>query len=305
VKTEVEKMRYFVPILLVAIFALAGCTGQNMDAASAPPPAAPSASDTSRLSAATAESSVTVSGPLIVEHQLDILAQRGGTVVSFLADVGTHVKAGDLLAQLDDRQLTADLEAARAKTSGTEAELKSWQSEAKVLDADYGRAQQLWDAHLVPLEQFEHAKYKAEEEKWEVQRVQQALLTAKATQRSLELELDKTRICAPFDGIIARRYVRSGQQVASGDRLFWIAGEGPLHMRFTLPERFIGQIKRGQDLDLSTPDIPNQTFHSKVLEVSPVIDPASSTFEVMVVVEGPRGELRPGMNANVKLDLQR
>jgi membrane fusion protein (multidrug efflux system) len=221
------------------------------------------------------------------------------------ADVGTRVKTGELLAQLDDQQLTADLEAARAKSSGTEAELKSWQSEAKVVEADYDRAKKLWDAQLIPLEQFEHTKYKAEEETFEVQRVQQALLTARATQHSLELELEKTRIRAPFDGLIARRYVREGQQVARGDRLFWITGDGPLRMRFTLPEKFIGQVRRGQELALSTPDIPNQTFKTKVIEVSPVVDPASSTFEVMLAIEGPRGELRPGMNASVKLNTLR
>jgi membrane fusion protein, multidrug efflux system len=295
-------MRPFVPIPLALVCALTACSDQKPDTASAAAPPAPIAAKTSNTPA---DDSTTVSGPLIVEHELDVLSQREGTVASLHADVGTRVKTGEILAQLDDRQLTADLEAARAKAEGTDAELKSWQSEAKVLDADYDRAKKLWDAQLIPLEQFEHTKYKAEEEHWAVQSVQQALVTAKATQHSLELELEKTRIRAPFDGLIARRYVREGQQIARGDRLFWITGDGPLRMRFTLPEKFIGQVRRGQELALSTLDLPNQTFKSKVIEVSPVVDPASSTFEVMLAIEGPRGELRPGMNASVKLDMLR
>jgi RND family efflux transporter MFP subunit len=296
---EVIKMRHFVPIFLLAACAFTACSDQNPETASAAPPPAPTVSKASSIPA---DSSITVSGPLIVEHQLDIMAQREGVLASLHADVGSRVKAGDVLAQLDDRQLTADLEAARTKADGTEAELKSWQSEQKVTQADYDRAKKLWDAQLIPLEQFEHAKYKAEGEQFEVQRVQQALLTARATEHSLELELEKTRIRAPFDGLVARRYVREGQQVARADRLFWITGDGPLRMRFTLPERFIGQVRRGQELALSTPDVPDRTFTSKVIEVSPVVDPASSTFEVMLAVEGPRGDLRPGMNASVKLD---
>jgi membrane fusion protein, multidrug efflux system len=297
-----KKIRYFILILLAAACAFSACSSQKPDIASAAPPPTPTVEKTPTIAV---DDSTTVSGPLIVEHQLDILSQREGVLASLHADVGTRVKTGELLAQLDDRQLTADLEAARAKSSGTEAELKSWQSEAKVVEADYDRAKKLWDAQLIPLEQFEHTKYKAEEETFEVQRVQQALLTARATQHSLELELEKTRIRAPFDGLIARRYVREGQQVARGDRLFWITGDGPLRMRFTLPEKFIGQVRRGQELALSTPDIPNQTFKTKVIEVSPVVDPASSTFEVMLAIEGPRGELRPGMNASVKLNTLR
>ncbi len=297
---QLQRMRYFVPIVLAAMCALTACSDQNPETASAAPsPPPPALSKASRIPA---DTPFTVTGPLIVEHQLDVLVQREGVIATLHADVGARVKAGDVLAQLDDQQLTADLEAARAKTEGTEAELNSWESEAKVLDADYGRATKLFDAQLIPVEEFEHAKYKAEEEHWEVKRVQEALVTATATQHSLELELEKTRIRAPFDGVVARRYVREGEQIARGARMFWITGDGPLQMRFTLPEKFIGQIKRGQQLALSTPDLPDQTFKSRIIEVSPVVDPASSTFEVLVAVEGPRGELRPGMNATINLD---
>src|SRR5437762_2743329 len=85
--------------------------------------------------------------------------------------------------------------------STTEAELKSWKSEERVLQSDFARAKKLWDAQLIPLEQFEHTKYKAEEEHYEVQRVEQLLITTKANQQSLELELEKTRIRAPFAGV--------------------------------------------------------------------------------------------------------
>jgi RND family efflux transporter MFP subunit len=299
------QLRHLALILLgLASGVLMACSGPgpgSVAAAPAPPLAArPTFSGITNTPAS--QEGFTVSGPLIVEHQLDLLAQREGVVAKLLSDVGASVGAGNLLAELDGRQLATDLEAARAKTQGTEAELKSWQAEAKVLKSDYDRAQKLWDAQLIPLEQYEHAKYKAEEEQWDVQRIEQLLINAQANQRSLELELEKTRIRAPFSGVVARRYVREGQQVARGDRLFWITGEGPLRMRFTLPERFIGRIERGQELPLTTPDVPDQTYKAKVVEVSPVVDPSSSTFEVLVELKGSRGALRPGMDANVNLD---
>jgi membrane fusion protein (multidrug efflux system) len=299
------QLRHLALILLgLASGVLIACSGPgsgSVAAAPAPPLAARPASS-GITNAPASQKGFTVSGPLIVEHQLDLLAQREGVVAKLLSDVGASVGAGNLLAELDDRQLATDLEAARAKTQGTEAELKSWQSEAKVLQSDYDRAQKLWDAQLIPLEQYEHAKYKAEEEQWDVQRIEQLLINAQANQRSLELELEKTRIRAPFSGVVARRYVREGQQVARGDRLFWITGEGPLRMRFTLPERFIGRVERGQELPLTTPDVPDQTYKAKVVEVSPVVDPSSSTFEVLVELKGSRGALRPGMDASVNLD---
>ena len=248
------------------------------------------------------ESGITVSGPLIVEHQLDVLAQRDGVVADLRTEAGAHVHAGDLLAQMDDRQLTADLEAARAKTRSIEADLKNWEAEAKVMQSDYDRAQKMWDAQILTKEQLEHAKFKAESETWDVRRVRELLTNATQSERSLELELDKTRIRAPFSGVVARRYVRQGQQVAKGDRLFWVTAEGPLGMRFTLPEKFIGRIQKGQELPMMTPDLPDQKYKVKVLEVSPVVDPASSTIEVTVELEGQPGLLRAGMDASVSLE---
>jgi membrane fusion protein (multidrug efflux system) len=247
----------------------------------------------------------TASGPLVVEHQLDLMAQRDGVISRLAVDVGTWVKAGDVLAELDNRQLIADLEAARSKANSTDAELRSWQSEEKVLDADYDRAKKLWDAQLIPFEQFEHAKYKAEEEHFEVQRAEQSLAAAGATQQSVALELEKTRIRAPFAGVISRRYVRDGQEVARGDRLFWITGDGPLRMGFTVPEKFINQIKKGLEVTLTTSDLPDRSYKARVIEVSPVIDPSSGSFEVLIQVEKSRTDLRPGMNASVNLTMSR
>jgi len=290
-------------LLLALILSLSACSDKNPETAAAAPSLTPPAQNTDNP--APPESVGSFSGALFVEHQLDVLAQRDGVISKLNADIGTRVSAGDVLAELDNRQLAADLEAARSRSMGTEAELKSWQSEAKVLDADYERAQKMYDAHLIPLEQFEHSKYKAEEEHWEVQRVEHALATAKATQQSLELEMEKTFIRAPFSGVVARRYIRDRQQVARGDRLFWITGDGPLRMRFTVPEKFIGRIRNRMQLPLTTPDLPDQSYKSEVIEVSPVIDPSSGTFEVMVEVEQPVGALRPGMSARVNLDMQR
>jgi membrane fusion protein, multidrug efflux system len=272
----------------------------SVSAAPEPVPVAPRES-----SPPVKENTFTASGPLVVEHQLDLLAQRDGVISRLAVDVGVRVKMGDVLAELDNRQLTADLEAARSKANSAEAELKSWQSEEKVLDADYGRAKKLWDYQLIPFEQFEHAKYKAEEEHFEVQRAEQSLAAANATQQSIALELDKTRIRAPFSGVISRRYVRDGQEVTRGDRLFWITGDGPLRMGFTVPEKFIGQIKKGLEVNLTTSDLPDRSYKAKVVEVSPVIDPSSGSFEVLIQVENSRTDLRPGMNASANLTLLR
>jgi len=242
------------------------------------------------------------SGPLIVENQLDVAAQREGIVTKIMAEPGTAVKRDQILGMLDDRQIATDLEAARAKTRSTEADLKNWEAETRVLQADYERAQKMWDAQLITKEQLDHAKYKAESDQWDVKRVQEMLKNNQAAERSLELELEKTRIRAPFAGVVARRYVRVGQKVATGDRLFWVTATAPLQVKFTLPGSFGNRIKKGAELQMTSPDLPSDRHKVRILEFSPVVDPSSDTIEVLAEVLGPPGELRPGMTANVRFE---
>jgi membrane fusion protein, multidrug efflux system len=248
------------------------------------------------------DSSLTVSGPIIVEHQVDLTAQRDGVVAKIFSDVPSRVKTGALLAKLDDRQITANLEAARAKSRGIEAELKNWQSEAQVLKADYARAQNLWDLGLTSEEQLQHAKYKVESDQWDIKRAEESLNSARHEERVLELELEKTKIASPFAALIARRYVREGQTVAKGDRLFWVTSEAPLLLRFTLPEKFFGQLRRGQNIEVTSPNVVGEKHVARVREISPVVDPASGTFEVLLELSGDPGSLRPGMTASAQLN---
>ena len=281
---------------------LSSCGEQKENPSTAQAAAAPEKSSAVAASKPPAEASaaeLSVTAPLVVEHQVDVTAQRDGIVRKISVDTGTRVGASTVLARLDDRQLEANLEAARAKTRSIAADLKNWQAEAEVLEADYIRAQRLYAEKLIADEQLQHAKYKAESDRWDILRVTEQLNTAKQEEHSLELELEKTRVMAPFGGLVARRYVREGQSVAKGDRLFWVTEEGPLRVRFTLPERFISRVKKGQLMPLTVPDLAASKHAVKVVEMSPVVDPSSGTIEVLAELVGARGELRPGMSVAV------
>jgi RND family efflux transporter MFP subunit len=297
-------MRSFVALFAFAAALSAGGCGGTEPAASAVSNGTTSPSPASKVVSPVeaADTSFVVSGPIIVEHQVEITAQRDGFLTKVFFDAPSRVKAGTILARLDDQQVSANLEAARAKSRSVAADLKNWQSEAEVLKADYGRQQNLWKLGLTSQEQLEHAKYKAESDQWDIQRVQETLNTAHQEERSLELELEKTRITAPFSGLIARRYVREGQSVSKGDRLFWVTAEAPLLMRFTLPEKYFGHVRPSQQFEITSPDIPGEKHAARVKQISPVVDPSSGTFEVLVELAGDRGGLRPGMTANLSVE---
>jgi RND family efflux transporter MFP subunit len=296
--------RRFSTVFLGAALFAAAC-GDDKSSTASVTNAAPAPTSSKPAGTEPSEASILVSGPIIVEHQVDLTAQRDGIVEKIFFDAPARVKSGTLLAELDGRQIQANLAAARAKTRSIEADLKNWQAEAQVLKADYVRQQHLMELGLTSQEQLEHAKYKAESDQWDILRVKETLNNGKEEEHSLELELEKTKVIAPFDGLIARRYARQGQNVGKGDRLFWVTAESPLLMRFTLPEKVFGKIRNGQPMEVLSPDVPGEKHMARVKQVSPVVDPSSGTFEVLVELVGERGSLRPGMTASVQLDTPR
>jgi membrane fusion protein (multidrug efflux system) len=287
-------------LLMIVALALSSCSDSSDTSkvvAAAPPVARPA----SPIAAAPDNSVFVTSGPVVVENQVDVAALREGVIVAILAEPNTRVRKGQLLARLDDRQISADLDAASAKTRSIQANLNNWQAETKVLQSDLARAQKLWEAGVFTKETLEHAQYKVEADKFEISRETEMLTNAKATERSLELEKEKTRITAPFDGIIARRYVRAGQKVGISDRLFWVTAVSPLEVKFTLPEHFVSTIKNGLVVSVELADGPAVHHTAIVTQISPVVDPSSGTIEVVARLQGQVTDLRPGMLANIRL----
>jgi RND family efflux transporter MFP subunit len=284
---------------LVLAVVLGGCSQQKQNVAAA----APAPSEAASPAIINPKENVFVaSGPVVVENQVDVAALRDGPVVEVHAQPGDRVHARQLLAKLDDRQISVDVEAAAARVRSIEANLKNWQAETKVLQSDLERAKKLWEANVITKEGLEHAQYKEEADEYEVQRETESLNNARQVLKSLELEKEKTSITAPFDGVIARRYVRVGQKVSVSDRLFWVTAMSPLEVKFTLPERFLSKLHGGDQLTVTSADLPPQTKYSaKVTQISPVVDPSSGTIEVLAQIAGSAPELRPGMLVNITL----
>lgn len=288
-----------VMLVLSALTLLNGCSSDKVAPAKASTPA-PAGSPAGAPPAAVGQE-YEASAPIIVENQVDVAAQREGVVVQIGADIGTSVRKGQFLARLDDRQLTAERDAAKSKTSAIEAEMQNWAAQQKVDEVDLVRAEGMWKAGLITQQQLDHARYRVTQSQFEAERERHNLENARSTLKVLELELAKTVIVAPFDGIVARRYVRDGQKVAVGDRLFWVSAVAPLRVRFTLPERFLGRVKNGEEIEVSAVHGSEGGHRAKVIKVSPVVDPSSGTIEVLAELVGPGQELRPGMTATIRI----
>ena len=289
-------------LLLVAAFTLVGCQTDSVAGAPTAAPVPAVAQKAAPESTAPTEEAFVASGPIVVENQVEVLSQRDGLISELAADTGTSVRKGQLLAKLDDRQLQADRDAAAAQARSIQADLKNWEASVKVAESDVERANKMWDAQLITKEQLEHDRYKLVATKFEADRERENYARALAAQKSLELELEKTRILAPFGGVVGRRYVHNGQRVAKDEKLFWVTATAPMRVKFTLPENYIGKVGKGSLITVIPSALPGEKHSARVLMVSPVVDPASATIEVTAELTGNMGALKPGMIANIRLN---
>lgn len=286
-------------IVAVSAALLAGCdSGRPTTASAAIKPAATAAAP---VQTPVAPTDYIASGPLTVEDQVDVPAQRLGVIAKILVDVGARVHKGQVLAELDNRQLQSDISAAQAKVQSTQFEWEHWKAETKVLEADLARDEALFKDGLITAQKLEHSRYAVVGDKYETDREEQNLRNARDTLVSLNLELEKTRIMAPFDGVVARRYVQLGQKVAVGDRVFWVTALAPINVRFTVPQEFAGKLKLGEPLAIVSPAMPDNQHEARISIISPVVDPASGTFEVQARLTNASSDLLPGMTVNIKL----
>lgn len=265
--------------------------------APAPPPAVP-------VAAASEGHSFTTMGPLVVDQQADVVTERDGRVVSVSVDIGDHVRSGQVLALLDDRALQAERAARQAKIDSLRAQVQTWETEQKSNEADLRRADAMRAEKILDDEDWEHVQYKLAETKTEVVRYKAEVAEAEAELRAADVALSESRITAPFDGVVGRRSAHPAQEVKKGDAMFWITAQAPTRVLFTVPESIMAGFHPGAKLELATADYPHLKQQAVVARVSPVVDPASGSVEVVGKLVRPSALLKPGMSMQVKLSPQ-
>lgn len=243
----------------------------------------------------------TTTGPLVAEQQSDVAAQRDGRVISIAVEIGDHVKRGQVLASLDDRALTAAVDSQTARVASLRAQIGEWEAERKMDEADLRRADQMRASKIVSEENWEHTKYKLDEVSEEIARYRADEQAAEADLHAARLQLEQSHVIAPFSGVIGRRSLRLDQEVKMGDVLFWVTAEAPLRVLFTVPESVMAACSVGAPLELTTQDYPALRQRARILRMSPVVDPASDSVQVIGSVEHPSPLLKPGMSMQINL----
>jgi membrane fusion protein (multidrug efflux system) len=230
-----------------------------------------------RIEPETLRDVATFSGQLDAEHSVVIKSETDGVVASVGFEEGQTVERGAALFTLRSEEQRARLREAVAYRA--------------LAEAVYERTRKLVTRDATSLAQKDTAAAELE--------------VAKARVDLARLALDRTEIRAPFDGVLGFRWVDPGDRVTDETPLVQIDAIERLQVSFGITEQGVAFAKRGAPIQIRVLPYPGETFAGEVFFVSPTLDPAARRLILKAWVPNADGRLRPGLFADVDLEIAR
>jgi RND family efflux transporter MFP subunit len=232
-------------------------------------------------------------GRLEAYAQAQLYARVSGYLKEWKADIGTSVKAGQLLAEIDAPDLDQQIMQAQA-------DLGSAQANATLSAANLKRGQELIQSAVV-------SKLDLEQRQADSSNKQGLVKSAQANLDRLRVLEKYKQIVAPFDGLVTARATDVGALInagaGGGPALFVVSDTSRLRAYVNVPQSYVPSIRIGTNARISVPEYPGRTFPATVEASAQAVDVASGTTRIQLVIDNAAGELMTGAFATVSLDL--
>jgi RND family efflux transporter MFP subunit len=261
-------------------------------------------------------------GEAVTEKMIVMKTEVSGTIKHLRVKEGQHVRAGEVLVEINDEEYRLKWERAEALRLKYLSDLlldKQFAEPDKELDAqakerirqaeqDFSKAGTLLGQGMISREDFEKAKRTYETvliesgiKKDEVMAASKGLTQAEIDTKIAQMEVEKTEIRAPFGGIITDIKVSPQETVSIGRELFSLVNITQLKVQAKVLESEVGKMKVGHEASLRFSAYPEKVFKGHVEAISPVIIPEDRTCTVHILVDNPEEEVKPGMHAEVEI----
>ncbi len=249
--------------------------------------------ETVRVEKGRISNTVTATGTIEAVTSVEVGTQVSGIIEKIYVDFNDQVKQGQLLAQLDKKQLSAQLEQSRATLDQAQAQLTYQES-------TFSRLKVLYEKQLIAQSDYDQAFYNYENAK-------ASLKNAKSSYDRNLVNLNYATITSPIDGVVLNRAIEEGQTVAASfntPTLFTIVNDlTQMEVEASVSEADIGQVKNGQRVEFSVDAYPDKKFEGSVSEVrlQPTTTNNVVTYAVILSAPNPGKLLMPGMTADATI----
>jgi RND family efflux transporter MFP subunit len=223
-----------------------------------------------------------------------------GLLTQLLVDRGDTVKAGQLIAQLDSRVEEAQLGLDRYRAKNT-TEIEAARTDLDWNQRELERKKKLRDNMFAKIGDVDEYETKVAQDQISIRKAEMdAGIAALEAERSQQ-QLDLKRIKSPVDGVVTERKLAPGEYVYEQTPLMTIAELDPLYVELVMPASRYGSVMAGMTAELRLNDPVGGTYSAKVQVVDPIIDAASNTFGVRLVLPNPGNKIPAGIRCSVRL----
>lgn len=251
--------------------------------------------------------SVSATGTLAPENQVDVGAEISGRIERVLVDFNDPVAQGDVLAELDTEQLEARLAQSEASLNAARANVT--QNEATLIQAraSAARTEGLFERSVVSEQDLESARADLQRAEANLQRARADAALSSAQVDADKTALNKAVIRSPITGVVLDRLVEPGQAVAASFQtpvLFTLASDlSRMELVVDIDEADIGSVREGQSASFAVDAFPQRRFDAKLVSVrnAPNIENGVVTYKGVLVVDNSSLLLRPGLTANADI----
>lgn len=215
---------------------------------------------------------ILVTGRLVPDEEVNLSFETSGKITDIYFAEGSHVKRGELLAKVNDRQL--------------QAQLKRLKAQIPLAEDRVFRQNALLKRDAVSKEAYEQVKTE--------------LATLNADIENIKANIDMTELRAPFDGIIGLRQVSAGAYASPTTVVAKLTKVSPLKVEFAVPERYAREVKKGTNLDFRV-EGKLDAYHAQVYATESSLDPETHSLTIRAIYPNRNGELLAGRYTDIKL----
>ena len=254
---------------------------------------------------------ISATGTLSAISTVTVGSQISGQVTDVLVDYNSEVKKGEVLARIDPSTYEAQIEQGNAQIANAQASLKQAQATLANAELDYTRKADLGRQKLVAQSDVDLARAARDQARAQVNAAQASIRQQTASTQTTRVNLDRTVIRSPVDGVVLTRTIEPGQTVAASlqaPELFTIAEDlSKMKIELAVDEADIGQVKVGQAVSFTVDAFADRQFRGQVQQVRLSATTTSNvvTYPVVVSVDNSDGTLLPGLTVNAEIEVSK
>ena len=254
---------------------------------------------------------ISSTGTLSAISTVTVGSQVSGQITDVMVDFNDRVTKGQILATIDASTYQAQIEQGAAQIASAQASLRQAQAGLRNAQLDYNRKADLGRQQLVSKSDVDLARSSLEQAQAQVNSAQAQIRQQTASTQTTRVNLQRTVIRSPVDGVVLTRTIEPGQTVAaslSAPELFTIAEDlAKMKIELAVDESDIGQVKVGQAVSFSADAFPERQFKGVVDQVRLSATTSNNvvTYPVVVTVDNSDGTLLPGLTVNAEIEVSK